>query len=331
MQAARRWLGVLIAYALYTGAPAAARDITNGTYNLLVENDIFGGTDRYYTSGLQLSYLSARGDLPGWLDGIARRLPGVDADTNLRAGYLIGQSIFTPDDIGARIAPPNERPYAGWLYGGLAVVAESDHHLDTWLLHVGVVGPSALGEEAQQLMHDWLGSTESRGWDAQLRDEPGLALVAERRWPRRWQLGLDGYALDLTPHVGLSLGNVATYANLGLTLRVGTALDSDAGPPRIRPSLPGSAYFAPHGPELGWYVFLGVDGRPVAHNIFLDGNTFRDSPSVDKKPLVADLQAGLAVTVDGWRLAYTYVYRTREFDGQDGSDRFGALSVSVKF
>ncbi|MGI9304305.1 MAG: lipid A deacylase LpxR family protein [Gammaproteobacteria bacterium] len=331
MQTARRWLAALIACTLCAGAPAAARDLSNGTYNLLVENDIFGGTDRHYTSGLQLSYLSARGDLSGWLDSIAHRLPGIHAETNLRAGYMFGQSIFTPSDNGARTAPSDERPYAGWLYGGLAVVAESDHHLDTWLLHVGVVGPSALGEEAQQLMHDWIGSSESRGWDAQLRDEPGLELVAERRWPRRWQLGLDGYALDLTPHVGLSLGNVATYANLGLTLRLGTALDCDAGPPRIRPSLPGSAYFAPNGREFRWYAFLGVDGRPVAHNIFLDGNTFRDSASVDKKPVVADLQAGLAVTVDGWRLAYTYVYRTREFDAQDVPDRFGALSVSAKF
>ncbi len=32
-----------------------------------------------------------------------------------------------------------------------------------------------------------------------------------------------------------------------------------------------------------------------------------------------------------FRLTYTYVYRTREFDGQNKPDQFGAISVSVPF
>ena len=74
-----------------------------------------------------------------------------------------------------------------------------------------------------------------------------------------------------------------------------------------------------------------VDVLRNERNIFLDGNTWKDSRSVDKKPLVGDLQAGLAITINGTRIAYTHVIRSKEFDGQDQHDEFGALSVSFNF
>ena len=82
---------------------------------------------------------------------------------------------------------------------------------------------------------------------------------------------------------------------------------------------------------MSWYAFAGVDGRWVLRNIFLDGNTFSDSHSVDKKPLVADFVAGIAITYDQFRVAFTHVMRTREFDSQAEADRFGSLSFSVRF
>jgi hypothetical protein len=114
--------------------------------------------------------------------------------------------------------------------------------------------------------------------------------------------------------------------------RVGFNLPDDFGPPRIDPSLPGSYYFEPRKKgALGGYFFVGVDGRAVAHNIFLDGNTWQDSRHVDKIILVGDLEYGAAVTWNRFRLAYTHVFRTREFKTQRGADQFGALSLSVRF
>ncbi|MBK8542978.1 MAG: DUF2219 family protein [Caulobacteraceae bacterium] len=46
------------------------------------------------------------------------------------------------------------------------------------------------------------------------------------------------------------------------------------------PSLAGAGYFTPRD-NFSWYVFAGIEGRAVAHNIFLDGSLFRDDdPSV---------------------------------------------------
>ena len=68
----------------------------------------------------------------------------------------------------------------------------------------------------------------------------------------------------------------------------------------------------------------------MLQNIFLDGNTFKDSHSVDKEPLVGDFQAGLVLTWKGYRLSFTSVHRTREFEGQESSTRYGAFSLSIR-
>jgi hypothetical protein len=69
----------------------------------------------------------------------------------------------------------------------------------------------------------------------------------------------------------------------------------------------------------------------MARNIFLDGNSFTESRDVKKRPLVGDLQYGAAIAWRNIRLSYTHVLRTREYDGQDGDDAFGAISLSARF
>lgn len=122
-----------------------------------------------------------------------------------------------------------------------------------------------------------------------------------------------------------------THAGLGATFRIGAGLpDRDFGPPRIRPSVPGSDFFTRE-KKIGWYLFGGGEGRAVMRNIFLDGNTFRDSPSVDKNNFVFDLQGGAALSYDRARLVFTTVLRSPEQEGDEELDLFGALTLGVRF
>ena len=345
----------LIRFALALSLAPAAATHADGVLTLQIENDRIAATDRHYTQGARLSYLSGEENFPAWIGGLGDALTwgplfnfGKGDRIIQRRGYALGQSIFTPENVRGKTLVVGDRPYAGWLYAGFS--AHTEHRitspanqygdparLDTVELDIGVVGPAAFAAEVQNNFHDLINSVRSEGWDNQLDNEPGIVLAVERRWrlpihpPRTGQPRTNNVlGMDVLPHISGSLGNVMTYAAVGATVRFGMDLFKDFGPPRIRPSLSGShAFDVKQG--FGWYIFAGTEGRLVARNIFLDGNTFGDSHGVDKKLLVGDAQVGVAVVFPGARLTYTHVFRTREFDGQRRADRFGALSLSVRF
>lgn len=317
--------------ALFVSLPAFAADRSeSGTLTLVFENDLFYNTDRHYTNGVRLSWMPRRDSTPGWALRIARLLPWFPTEGSVRHGYAFGQNMYTPRDIELVDPPRDDRPYAGWLYGAVGVGVETGRQLDQLGLMLGVVGPASLAEQSQKFIHKITGSDKPRGWDTQLENEPGIVLIYQRSWRGLATKTLAGSDLDLTPHIGGALGNVFTYANAGLTLRYGRRLPHDYGPPRIQPGFPGSAFFVPRG-DFGWYLFAGLEGRAVARNIFLDGNTFRDSRSVDKKPFVGDVQFGLVLAWRTARMSYTHVLRTREFESQRERDDFGAIALSVQF
>ncbi len=300
-----------------------------GTFGALIENDEVAGTDRHYTNGVRFSWTTPAGGVPGWVDRIGKALPG-GAQPEVRGELALGQSIFTPLNRFRSDPLPTDRPYAGWLYAAAGLLADHGDALDRLEVTVGIVGPWSLAEQTQKAVHELSGARFPKGWDHQLDDEPGLILSYDRIWRNIVPDAIGGLDLDLAPHAGVALGNVLTYGAAGGTIRIGQGLDVDYGPPRVRPGVAGSG-FVDGRPGIAWYVFLGAEGRAVARNIFLDGNSFEDGPSVDRKAFVADLQGGVAMVIDGIRIAYTHVLRTKEYDDQEKTDTFGSLSVSFTF
>jgi hypothetical protein len=316
---------------------------TTQAVSLYFENDLFGNTDQHYTNAVKLTWQSKdlkeyRDDIriPDWAFPIIDHAPLVnDPEALHNIGISLGQNIYTPSDIEATELLEDDRPYAGFLYFSLALHSKNENVLDTLETSLGMVGPSALSELSQNTVHEVRHLSTAKGWDNQLHDEPALLLTWKRslRLLRR-DLG-SGLAWDFIPHAGVTLGNVATYANAGGEIRFGYRLPYDFGTALIRP---GGSVSAPtsrkdqqirHG--MGIHLFAGTDGRAVLHNIFLDGNTWRESHSVEKKNFVADIIAGVALTYGGLSLKYSHVYRTREFEGQEDGQTFGSISIGWAF
>ncbi|MCK8516156.1 lipid A deacylase LpxR family protein [Methylonatrum kenyense] len=303
-----------------------------GTLVLEYENDLFGGEDRYYTNGIRATWLSPDDHVPDLVRRGADQLPFFSQRGELKVSYSLGQNMYTPDDITLVDPPKDDRPYAGWLYATVGLGSETENRLDRLQLSVGVVGPASGADKIQKEVHRFTGSPQPRGWRKQLRNEPAL-LLAYQRQNRAWiGQGEDGWAWDGTPFWGGSVGNVFTQLNGGFTVRVGKNLPNDWGPPRISPTLPGSGVFRPTS-QFGWYLFGSLDSRIVLHNIFLDGNTYQNSRSVnDKRYLVGELQVGGAMNIGlRTRITYTHVFSTREFSAQKGKTNFGSVSLSYRF
>lgn len=328
-----RNVAALVSMCVLSICSAAALAAPGGVINAQTENDLFvNGGDRHFTNGLRFSWFTPPQTQLKPVAGAAARLPFFEPGNKLRFSLAVGQNIYTPEDIRRPVPDPDDRPYAGWLYASIGMTSEHmDGLLESLELNIGMVGPESFAEDVQTIWHEWIDTTRPEGWSHQLKNEPGIVLFYERKrrvQPKRLTGWLEA---DFTPHVGGAIGNVFTYGAVGATVRLGDGLPVDFGPPRIRPSLPGSGFFDPNSRRIAWYLFAGVEGRAVARNIFLDGNSFADSANVNREIFVGDLQAGIVVTLKRVRLAFTHILRTREFEGQDEADQFGALSLSYAY
>ena len=296
-----------------------------GRITILEENDsLYFNSDKHYTQGLRISDLLAGARASdGLRDDAFQALGSFEPGGTRRTAIFLGQSIFTPKNLSIRPPDPHDRPYAGWLYVGASLLQETGGGmLENVELDFGIVGPGALGKQVQNDFHQFIGVKEAQGWSSQLQQEFGAILSYERLWRLRL-VGDNGFGVDIVPQLGASVGNILTYGEAGALLRIGKGLGADYGPVRIRPALSGTDYFDADRLDegKGYYFFAGTQGRVVGRNIFLDGNSFRTSPSVSKKNLVGDVQAGFSVLWSkSLRLDVIVALRTEEFHGQRTPD-----------
>jgi lipid A 3-O-deacylase len=319
--------GLFLIAGLFPTKPASAAE-SRSTFSIIFENDLFYHTDRDYTNGVEASWTPAKQEsafLPSLIKDSVLPLLGL---ADARPTYSVGQLMFTPEHTALTVPPLNERPYAGFLYGGLALTKTIDSEQDQLQVRLGMIGPASLAADSQRLVHSTRGLSFPQGWSTQLRDEPGLVIGYEKSRTVMALAAPDGTGLDLRAHLGGTVGNVFDYLNTGIMGRVGYHMPSDDGPPRIEPSAPGSYSYDPNG-VFGAYLFAGAEARLVGRNLFLDGNSFQSSRSVVKKPIVGDLVVGGAIAFEFFRLSFAHTFRSREYVQQNEFDEFGTLSLSV--
>lgn len=303
MRLAVAWLVLLSA-----AAPSHAQVEAPSRLTLIWENDLFAGTDRHYTNGLRIE-LAGRLDpraLPTWLGG-----------DEAEWGLSVGQRIYTPErlDEAARVA--DDRPYAGWSYLALSVTCRGASFAweDRLELTLGVVGPASGAQATHELAHDLFRSEAPRGWRHQLRDEPTVSLAYQASAElTRGEVG--GLTYDVRPTLGISVGNVATFASLGAAARVGLGVPDATGAPP---------------PPVRLYFTAAAEVRLVGYDVFLDGSLLHDGGRrVSRQRVVADLTAGVTLAIqDRVSLTYTHTLRTTEFGGQVGRDQFGSISLAI--
>jgi lipid A 3-O-deacylase len=289
--------------------------------NLNWENDAIRGSDRHYTQGSRITYWSADQTTPTWARRASETVPALGFDSDaLKLGFELGHEIYTPENLNRSEVIRDDRPYAGWLYGSASLQRRGFGRInlptiEEFRLDLGIIGPESQAEQTQKVWH----GRDPRGWDHQLETETGFAFRYNRTHLLRARLS-DGWSLDYLPGFDASAGNVDTHFALRSVLQLGFNVPN-------RFEVPGKKSRT----RFGIYAFGKVAGRFVARNIFLDGNTWRSSHSVDKTPWVADVEAGVTLVLKSIELTASNNYRTREFRGQDHADSFGSATLTFKF
>lgn len=305
-----------------------------------LDNDLIGGQDEGYTAGIWVAFrsplygsLDAMRCLPepvhAWQHATAALEP--DAVDGRQVMFSFGQALWTPGDGQRRDLIVEDRPYAAALVVSLASNARAGDRLHASVLRLGMVGPAVGGRHLQRVIHRITASEQPQGWSNQLRNEPVFQLGHERLRRRTLAVGEGGWGSDMVTRWGGAVGTLATAASTGVEWRAGKGLRDDFGSVPLRPA--GEAAAARDAaPRTGWagHGFVSLDARWLLRDISLDGNTFRDSHSVDRRPFGLTAGYGFAVERGDWRLVIARYHRTREFDGQQRAPVFGSVTVSVR-
>jgi len=329
--------------------PANTQEQSSGpSWELVFENDVFftiipftGRSDREYTHGHTLA--TERDHAPVWgrlfpqaegCTGATGIVAGATADDAvhtdipdapqgdarprcLRTRYEFGQRLYTPDTTSGRIPSPEERPFAGWLYGAVTGRILGPRTSRSLRLEIGVTGPPSFGEETQRFVHWVIQTYKPQGWDDQLPFEPAILVRYEERHRVLERLRDDGSSsTDIIATGGALLGNLRTGLEAALTARVGRALPH----PWLRQNTPASR-FAP-------FAFIEARGRWTAHDLFLDGTVFRESRGVERQSLTAGWSAGVAADYRDFRARIELVGEGRQYLTQPEPHRYFSISLT---
>lgn len=330
---------LIIASMAFSSSVSLAQPNTGESFTIYIENDtrrIGGpGSDDNYSNGLRLSYVYAEDQVPNWVPTLTdwsedlRREFRKSSNTNF--GISLGHQIFTPKDTQTETLITDDRPYAGWLYFGFMASYQTASHSHSLELDLGVVGPAAMGEQVQNNFHSLIDVEKAKGWNNQLDNEPTVQVSYQQRLRFIKAEFHDSRVADLIPYFGGAVGNVLIGAHVGSLLRVGFNIPDDFGPTRPS-STDGDPAFIPRSDisaqKWGGYLYGGLRGNLVAHNIFLDGSIFQHSHHVTKYPVNAETEFGVGGRYGGWSVVWRYVTKSPEFEERSIFNSFASISIS---
>lgn len=302
LTAARRAIGTVLYFFLFLGlfslTPLSTAHAEMDGISLTVDNDLFIGDDSGYTNGVYLSIYDLGEGEEGkvehdfWVAPLMWSLP--EDDNPLTANsYMIGQTMSSPTDITVKNPDKDELPYSALLALTNTYLTVNADYADSVSTTIGIIGPAALGEEAQTFVHKVVGAKEPKGWDTQLHNELVFQFSRRRAW-RTWVSSTGNTEVLTSGEV--SLGTIQSSVGAGLYVRHGRNLQLTYASTLLNNSRTSN----PLSVNGGWNLYAGLQGGYIFNWIFTDGNTFRDSRSIDYNHEYVGVTAGLSYS---WKRA----------------------------
>lgn len=278
--------------------------VANGGVIITLENDFMNHTDDSYSNGAELEWLG---------DTVMER----------RVGYGIHQLMYTPTDISDPDNQPLDRPWCGILTAFREVWSKQGVEMTRTRIEAGVLGPSALAEEAQKEVHRLIHNKLPQGWDNQMPDEPVLNLYHERHHPLMDFGKEDGLGVRLEALYGGTIGTTFINGFGGTLLRSGYNIQANSIIGGIEPKAASKVR-----PFL--YLMLETDGMLVLHNATIGESFFREREPGHEQDLencVGMYRYGVVGGYKCFTATYLMGMRTREFETQKGNTDWGLISL----
>ncbi|WP_204260416.1 lipid A deacylase LpxR family protein [Muriicola jejuensis] len=273
--------------------PLYSQTITTGTrrnnepnhqLSLQHDNDFFALSDRYYSSGLFLSYTRR---LSTWEKG----------DENQQITLKLGQEVYTPADIKAREISEQDRPYVGFLglRTGWSRVKENQA-VDVSLL-LGIAGNNSGAGGFQRWYHKIFVVSDPPVWTGEMNNTAHANLYVD--YYREWTLAPLPFSVRTGIQPELAFGTRDQYGQLTWISYFG----------RRDPLRSSMAHHRIGATSREIYFSLRADYRYVAHNAMLEGNAAGDDSIFLIDALKHLFTAGLDVHHRFGQNEYRFGYR----------------------
>ncbi len=295
------------------------------------ENDSFlaNGQDRYYTNGLFISFKRAI-DRKTLSDSVfTKQHPNADLPLKKIFSVSFGQYMYNAQTGAVPDITYVDRPFAAYLYAaGSVQFLEANENSGELSLQVGTIGPSALGEEVQQIIHHTFGFYELNGWQYQVKDEIGVnAELSFHYFLYRSENKKNDFSLP----IHANLGNTFCGLSAGILFRTGI----------LNPfyhSIATQSNVSTHQEtglnEKEFYFFLKPSLNFVAYDATIHGGLFRkDKGPVTFKsnPLVFSQEIGAAYAKKRWTVDFSVIFKSKEEKRMVHSHQYGLVDIYYRF
>ncbi len=284
------------------------------------ENDayLFYGQDRYYTNGLMLYFRRAT-DQNKLGEKLEKFIYEVTA----------GQKMFNAKGGNVGEIERQDRPFAGYLYaGGSASFFYKKESLLKASLELGTVGPHALGEDAQKLLHEIVGFYAINGWQHQIKNELTANLSVQylkllhRSEYNKIDFSFEGYANLGTTFNGAGAGILMRTGNINQLFQTAYTNSTTGYHPKTARLVTAETFFYAK-PQLNY----------IAYDATIQGSLFNDdSPRTFKtKPFVFAQQLGFNYSTQRFTFDFGLLFKTKEVKSTAKAHQYGTISMFYRF
>ncbi|WP_394974700.1 lipid A-modifier LpxR family protein [uncultured Croceitalea sp.] len=264
-------------------AQDTSQKILNQQLELRHDNDFFLLTDRYYSSGLFLTY---------------RKLlsKGIFKDHKEQLDFTLGQEVYTPSQTQSTNIDVFDRPYAGFsgLKTSWSLSFEKKQLIKTTIL-IGIAGLNSGAGGFQRWYHQAIAIAESPLWIGEISDS--FHLNAYFNYVKEWKIAPEPFGVHFAVKPNIAFGSRDIYIEPETIFFFGrrNVIDNSIAYDRLG-STNREIYFA-----------LRASYRNVFYNGLIEGNLFGDN-----SPVVKDPVTGV------WRFGFDFYHRFQRNDYKFG-------------
>ncbi|HEV7781797.1 MAG TPA: lipid A deacylase LpxR family protein [Chitinophagaceae bacterium] len=276
------------------------------------DNDLFTNTDHYYTQGIAVEWVH-----PVFQKSLLHKLLLTTKDSSAQYGAGFNLFGYTPTSISNDEILYGDRPFEGNMSLKLFAISTNkkrDLRLAS-ALHLGVIGPAALGEEIQTNIHRWTGNKLPKGWQHQVRND--LILDYQLNTEKKW---ISSKAFILNGMAAIRAGTLNDKLAAGINFMTGQFND-----PFERQQKKKTAFF----------LFGQSQVNLIGYDATMQGGLFNHkSPytisSADISRVTIQASAGIVLNIQKLWFRYSQSFITKEFR-TGGNHRWGGLAAGLSF